>query len=38
MVLFAPGGVGLEPEVGSVLSRVESAAELEEALNDWSAR
>ena len=38
VVLFAPGGARLEREVGTVLAQVESAAELEEALNDWAAR
>ena len=38
VVLFAPGGVGSEREVGSVLARVESADELEEALDDWAGR
>jgi HAD superfamily hydrolase (TIGR01509 family) len=38
VVLFAPGGVGVDREVGSVLSRVESADELEEALDDWAGR
>jgi HAD superfamily hydrolase (TIGR01509 family) len=38
VVLFAPGGVGSEREVGSVLARVESAGELEEALDAWAGR
>jgi HAD superfamily hydrolase (TIGR01509 family) len=38
VVLFAPGGIGLGREVGSVLARVESAEELEEALEDWARR
>ena len=38
VVFFAPGGVGSEREVGSVLARVESTDELEEALDDWAAR
>ncbi len=38
VILFAPGGVGLEREVGSVLSRVETADELEQALVDWAGR
>lgn len=38
VVLFAPGGVGFQPEPGSVLARVESAIELEEALRHWAHR
>jgi beta-phosphoglucomutase-like phosphatase (HAD superfamily) len=38
VVFFAAGGVGAEREVGSVLARVESARELEEALDDWAGR
>ena len=38
VVFFAPGGVGLEREVGSVLARVTSAGELEEALDAWAGR
>ena len=38
VVFFAPGGVGSEREVGSVLAQVESAGELEEALDDWAQR
>lgn len=38
VILFAPGGVGLEREVGTVRSRVQTPHELEQALNDWAAR
>lgn len=38
VVVFAPGGAGLEREVGSVLARVQSAGELEGALDDWASR
>jgi HAD superfamily hydrolase (TIGR01509 family) len=38
VILFAPGGVGLERDVGSVVARVGSADELEGALNDWTGR
>ena len=38
VVFFAPGGVGSEREVPSVLARVESADELEEVLDDWAGR
>lgn len=38
VVFFAPGGAGLEREVGSVLARVQSAGELEGALDDWASR
>lgn len=38
VVFFAPGGVGSEREVGSVMARVESADALEKALDDWAGR
>lgn len=38
VVFFAPGGVGLEREVGRVLARVASVDELEDALVDWAGR
>ena len=38
VVLFAPGGVGLEREMGGVLSRVESADQLGEAVDEWAGR
>lgn len=38
VVFFAPGGVGSAREVGSVFARVESASELEQAIDDWAGR
>ena len=38
VVFFAPGGMGSERDVGSVSARAESAAELEEALDEWAGR
>ncbi len=38
VVLFTPGGMGSEREVGNVFSRVKSAEELGEALDDWAGR
>ena len=36
VVLFTPGDVGSEREVGKVLARVENTVELEEALHNWA--
>lgn len=36
VVFFAPGGVGAERQVGDVFARVESAAKLEQAIDDWA--
>jgi len=38
VVFFAPGGVGSERDVGPVFARAESAAGLEEALDEWAGR
>jgi len=38
VVFFTPGGVGSEPDVGSVFARAESADALEQALHDWARR
>ena len=35
---FSPGGFGAARDVGNVYARVETAAELEESLNDWAQR
>jgi HAD superfamily hydrolase (TIGR01509 family) len=38
VVYFSPGGFGAARDVGNVYARVETAAELEESLNDWAQR
>lgn len=38
VVFFTPGGVGAGREVGSVLARAESTADLGKVLGDWAAR
>jgi HAD superfamily hydrolase (TIGR01509 family) len=36
VVFFTPGGVGAQPNVGSVWAHVATAGELEDALDDWA--